>query len=145
MAQAIDQGVTDHARAYVARNFTGREVSNGVLAITLFALCALAIACTAARLDPAQAIYSAGLTCGAAGVVMTIGWGNSSGNGDVCLCTSAEIERRGKVIDARVEGFTLELRGINARLDGLEGISREIAEAVQYVMRDQLAERRRQI
>jgi hypothetical protein len=130
-------GITEHARAFVASNFAPREHGSGALAIALFVIAGLAIATTAGRVDPAFAIYSAGLTACAAGFVMVIGWGAAGGHGGVCLCTADVIAERAQQLDARLDA-------IESRLDTIAAGFNETAGAMRDNMRDELTRRRGQ-
>lgn len=154
MIETYDHGgIVEHARAYVASNFTPREQGSRVLSVTLFIFAALAIATTAGRVDPPVAIFGAGLTAAVAGFVMLVGWGASSGHSGVCLCTAAEIEKRGQEVDARFEelredlrigreGATALLADILTRLNDVETSSLEVVEAVRDGIHDELQRRR---
>lgn len=143
MIQTYDHGgVIDHARAYVARNFAPRQQGSRILAVVLLAICALSVACTAAHMDPASAIFGVGLASGVAGHVMLVGWGASSGHGDVCICTAEEIEQRGRVIDARLNELMQTIERNAYRLDDIEEIVRVIAGELHGRTSDELTLRR---
>lgn len=143
MIQTYDHGgVIEHARAYVARNFAPRQQGSRILAVVLLTICALSVASTAAHMDPASAIFGVGLASGVAGHVMLVGWGASSGHGDVCICTAEQIDKRARVIDARLDDLIQTLEKNAYRLDDIEEIVRVIAGELRGGMGDELRLRR---
>lgn len=148
MTEVHERTITDYARDVVASRFAPREHGAKIAAIGMFALSGLAIATTAGRIDPATAIFEAGLAAGIAGCVMVVSWGAAGGHGDVTMCTAAEIEQRGQEVEANVKQMRKHLSAqfaeILTRLDGIEAVQRETANSVRSRNQDELTRRRSQ-
>jgi hypothetical protein len=130
---------TQHAKDFVARNFAPRTYGSLASAIALFAFAGLAITATVGHVEPHYALYSAGLTSGACGIVMMIGWGASSGHGGVAMCMAVELERRARQLDTYLAKREEEL---NDRLNEIIENQQKLAKAMTANRRDELEHRR---
>lgn len=123
---------TDETKKYVASNITSLQQGSGILAIVLLGICALTVAATASRLDPAEALYQAGLTAGAVGFIMVIGWGATRIDGSMCTSTATVADGATQEVEERIDALEAAL---SARLDEadsrLKGISDELRSVIE--------------